>query len=830
MSISVIPKSPVSTRTFVGLAFFALCVSAYAQPVPRGAPGAGPIGYTAHGGIFDSAGNEIAPSLAFIETAQAWYRDRLLARISKQDRTRFEAMERRISTGLTVDPQSKLAAQTELLRGLVDQSKHPEAAHIRGKLNALGRLLATKFPEATNAAAATSSATTSVEKFKLHATVQQRINTDPLLKQFRKSSNATKMLLVTNTSGAAYRSLCASHGVPLPQDFGPGSPWVSKGTIAAQDLFIVRSISAEVLAFESASPPGMCVALPRFDSSNTVQADGVICFGTVADPLGGPPKACFWDNQVPSAPVSSATFTFQRGAAQSILQFAGGSDLRAQVGNVCSDCHAGENPLIIHGPVLSSLAASFNTFPANWYEPIVRTGDVFPWPENPGPMNSPPLCTTCHGTWNAKGFAGRLPHLSTDLARYCGATLRGALGAMAPPKDFDPVTNPNPLPPNPPFAMPQGGTAQACTPSMPSGDPRFVACTAAHSQNCTPAFVATDPRNGVAKFNVSCTPQIKTLLDWCGSAPAADASTRGDPHIKSIGGVPFDFQSAGEFVYLRSGLGMEVQTRQTAVATASPVGPNAHTGLTSCVSINTAMAARVGNRRVTLQPPENPEFNARGLELRVDGKLVKLGDKALDLGNGGRVIRVATTTGTGAIEIRFPDKTRLIATTDFWGAPNNVWYMNVDVTNTPGRDGVMGAIPAGTWLPLLSDGSSIGPRPASLAQRYVDLNQTFADSWRVSSVTSLFDYAPGTDTKTFTRHDWPPEKPPCVIPESKVPVAEGMPIERAKIVCAKVADKAMNAQCVADVAATGNAGFAKTYLATQSLQPQRARPLPVAPL
>ena len=113
MSISVIPKSPVSTRTFVGLAFFALCVSAYAQPVPRGAPGAGPIGYTAHGGIFDSAGNEIAPSLAFIETAQAWYRDRLLARISKQDRTRFEAMERRIeldsSTVAAVDAANQAA-------------------------------------------------------------------------------------------------------------------------------------------------------------------------------------------------------------------------------------------------------------------------------------------------------------------------------------------------------------------------------------------------------------------------------------------------------------------------------------------------------------------------------------------------------------------------------------------------------------------------------------------------------------------------------------------------------------------------------------------------
>ena len=134
-------------------------------------------------------------------------------------------------------------AKPHALRG--NGAAHLDAAQIRGKFNAIGRLLSTKFPDATNSGFAVGSTATSVEKFKLHATIQQRINTDPLLKQFRKSTNATKMLLVTNTSGAAYRSLCSSHGVPLPQDFGPDAPWISKGTIATQDLFIVRSFNAE---------------------------------------------------------------------------------------------------------------------------------------------------------------------------------------------------------------------------------------------------------------------------------------------------------------------------------------------------------------------------------------------------------------------------------------------------------------------------------------------------------------------------------------------------------------------------------------------------------
>lgn len=168
------------------------------------------------------------------------------------------------------------------------------------------------------------------------------------------------------------------------------------------------------------------------------------------------------------------------------------------------------------------------------------------------------------------------------------------------------------------------------------------------------------------------------------------------------------------------------------------------------------------------------------------------------------------------IEIFFPDKTHLIATPNWW-ASQNTWYLNVDVVNTPGREGVMGAIPPGSWLPLLPNGTTMGPIPASLSQRHIDLNQKFANAWRVNNGTSLFDYPSGTSTATFTNRNWPPRKPPCIIPGSRIPPAKPMNPQKAQELCRKIVDKNMKAECVFDVTVTGEAGFAKAYLTTQAL-------------
>lgn len=290
------------------------------------------------------------------------------------------------------------------------------------------------------------------------------------------------------------------------------------------------------------------------------------------------------------------------------------------------------------------------------------------------------------------------------------------------------------------------------------------------------------------------------------------AAKEGDPHLTTVNGVHYDFQSAGEFVSLRDYDGLEIQTRQTPVPTASVVGPNPHTGLTTCVSLNTAVAAGMGTHRVTYEPNLSGVPDPSGLQLRVDGELTILGPNGIDLGNGGRVANGPAGSG---IEVDFPNASIMIVTPNWWPSQGQ-WYLNVDVFQTPALEGVLGAIGPNNWLPLLPDGTSLGPIPASLHQRYVDLYQRFADAWRVTDKTSLFDYAPGTSTATFTLKSWPPENPPCVIP-NKPPVKPVSP-QVAELACRGITSKNMHANCVFDVTVTGERGFAKLYLLSQKIQ------------
>ncbi|MDH3523879.1 MAG: glycoside hydrolase [Acidobacteriota bacterium] len=298
------------------------------------------------------------------------------------------------------------------------------------------------------------------------------------------------------------------------------------------------------------------------------------------------------------------------------------------------------------------------------------------------------------------------------------------------------------------------------------------------------------------------------------------AAMEGDPHMKTVDGVHYDFQSAGEFVSLR-GDGLEIQTRQTAIATSFFPGANPYTGLATCASLNTAVAARVGSRRITYQPNISGVPDPSGLQLRVDGMLRTLDADGIDLGDGGRIRK---TAASGGFEIEFPNETRLVVTPGWW-ASQAKWYLNVNVYDTTATEGITGVLAPGSWLPALPDGSSLGPRPSSLAARYTQLYQTFADTWRVSDATSLFDYAPGTSTADFTLASWPKDSAPCELPRE--PVAKPLNAEAAQQACANLIDADRRANCVFDVAVTGERRFAYTYLVTQALE--LGTPLPPEP-
>jgi hypothetical protein len=288
----------------------------------------------------------------------------------------------------------------------------------------------------------------------------------------------------------------------------------------------------------------------------------------------------------------------------------------------------------------------------------------------------------------------------------------------------------------------------------------------------------------------------------------------GDPHVHTVNGVAYDFQAVGEFTLLRDGEWMEIQVRQTPVATANPI-PDLYSSLTACVSINTAVAARVGSHRIAFQPGRE----GTRLEFYLDGKPAQLPTEGIDLDSN----RVSAFDANGEIGLRlnYDDGTVVTATPVLWSA-HNVWYIDVSVYSTSAHEGVMGIIPRDNWLPRLRDGNDLGPMPPSLHDRYLALYETFANSWRVTKETSLFVYAPGTSTATFTDRDWPAEKAPCDLkPQFQVPgvdVLRGMPLYEAEAICRVVTDKDLNANCVFDVATTGDEIFAEGYLLAQELR------------
>ncbi|HEY9422453.1 MAG TPA: hypothetical protein VIW92_13635, partial [Thermoanaerobaculia bacterium] len=525
---------------------------------------------------------------------------------------------------------------------------------------------------------------------------------------------------------------------------------------------------AEFRVFENAN--GMCVALPRYtnNAQTTVALDGVICLSNTTS------KVCFWDNQ-----MSGTGFNFAAGdqipigapnlAVDPMGRYqAGGAEIEFGSGGVCTDCHAGENPYIIHpdsdlggGLLMGDLddpPTSLPTFAPNRYDPLVGAS----WPQNQLSHAQPLVPAACVGC-HVQGSAGRFPHLSSDLPGYCNTIL-----------------------------------AQALTDTMPLGSPG--------SQSGSPAILA--------------------FQAYCGTAPSAGPSNRGDPHLTTTNNINYDFQAAGEFTSLRnSDTGFELQTRQTPVTTTFTPGPNPYTGLASCVSLNTAAALRVGRSRISYQPAAGGPLGVSEMQLRVDGRLVPLPLPAsgFALGGGNKIVNAAAG---GGIDVRVNDGSRVIITPNYWNS-QGYWYLDVEVLNSPAREGTMGQILPSNWLPLGPTGSSFGPAPATLGARHTLLNGTFANAWRVTSATSLFDYAAGTSTATFTNTSWPP--PPgssCTTitgnnpwpgGETRLPVRPMDPDE-ARRLCSPIADPTVRENCVFDVTVTGNAEMANAYQTTLFLR------------
>lgn len=309
------------------------------------------------------------------------------------------------------------------------------------------------------------------------------------------------------------------------------------------------------------------------------------------------------------------------------------------------------------------------------------------------------------------------------------------------------------------------------------------------------------------------------LSNWLDPGNTGVSTLNGDPHITTLDGTRYDFQGAGEFIALRDADGSEIQVRQAPISTTFSPGANPYHGLATCVSLNTAVAARVGEFRITYQPNLSGEPDPSGLQLRINGDLTTL-EEPIDLGNGGSIYRA---DDQGGIVIDFPEKYSLIVTPGWWGSQNK-WYLNISILRKPvdatasaslsdgslRTGGLNAPITEGNWLSVLPDGTNMGPMPASLNDRYVGLYEVFGAAWRVSDATSLFDYAPGTSTADFTLESWPGEGGNCELPD--VEPVEPLDLDVAQQLCEEIPDRGTREDCVFDVRVTGEPGFAETYL------------------
>jgi hypothetical protein len=363
---------------------------------------ADPILVVGHGAIFDANGKKVDPSPEFVIQAQRFYIKTLYDRANEQLRQKFNARHR--TRDFKPDNQAEqILLNSTMIAWLIEATEHRDGTDLVSKNTALlSRFVDTA--DATKDAGA------------------GRIRKELL--DYLVRDGSLKFLAATQAGGDAYITACRQAGVPIPPDWG-SNKWQSRGPLTID--FLGSTPTAELFSFESESPRGVCFALPR-SSGNSIPLLGIICLGTDTS------KSCFWDND--HRPGSTM---IHKGDTVRLSDFLGGADLNLPgqigTGGKCTDCHAGENPYIVHPGQPMDLGNKI--IPKNWHEPLVHPS----WPQNSGPTNvlkgialnsGEGSCLACH----TKPPGRRFPEVSTEVPGYCGVILPSAFSQTMPPGDI----------------------------------------------------------------------------------------------------------------------------------------------------------------------------------------------------------------------------------------------------------------------------------------------------------------------------------------------------------------------------------------------------------
>lgn len=191
-----------------------------------------------------------------------------------------------------------------------------------------------------------------------------------------------------------------------------------------------------------------------------------------------------------------------------------------------------------------------------------------------------------------------------------------------------------------------------------------------------------------------------------GGSPSncAAATTVGDTHLATFGGLFYDFQASGDFVVAQVDPDFVVQARQVSGA---PTWPDA--------SVNSAVATRMGKTKVAICLPGRLNVDGENTELS-DGKSLSTPD-GVDVWRRGNVYIITSQSG---------DSVR---------AEVNASWINVSVGlgRSPAQVRGLLANAGGNVNKIATRDGTVLTNPFS----FEDLYHPYADSWRVASNESL---------------------------------------------------------------------------------------------
>ena len=240
--------------------------------------------------------------------------------------------------------------------------------------------------------------------------------------------------------------------------------------------------------------------------------------------------------------------------------------------------------------------------------------------------------------------------------------------------------------------------------------------------------------------------QWNSISRFASAATCSPTSGRsyGDPHLVSFDGERFSFQTVGEFVMAKSASqNMEVQVRQEAQG--------------NDFSLNTGVAMNVGGDRLAIYSKSYPDADY-STPVRLNGLSVNMTGKTYFLPHGGTIKKsngtytvyfpsgeVVTTKIRGNGGSNFMDVSVQVSpcvTNDYQGLLGNANGSQRDDFDVPGR--------ISPSISVFGSDDSYFKR-----ERQAYIAKDFADVHRVSQMTSLFDYSPGSSTLSYTDRSYP---------------------------------------------------------------------------